>query len=280
MKRSVFIMESIYSKTGDLEKVSPFEIFELGFNEVDIPLDKLTDSLCLQYMQGLFKKNGKITKYLCSIKSKNKPLLEKIANVINIDYEKYEDYQIDDINNYTIFYTKNNAMDFLDAIYPGVTFYSHFHSNPLLNMGENVPTCNVVKTREDAVIPFKSRLSDVGYDLTIIDVKKKISDKCTLYTTGIIVEIDSDWYTEIVPRSSLIKTGYIMTNSVGIIESTYKGELMIAMTKIDENAPDIELPYRGFQLIIRKQYHVKMNEIEIDKLQNSKRGDGGFGSTN
>lgn len=291
MKDKSFIMDSIISRKfnfaeENVSKISPFEIFEMGYNEINIPTDKLTDVLYVQYMQGLFKKNGKITKYLCSVKSKNREILQKLAKVIGIPFEDYgESCECSESGecaecNYIIFYTKNHAMDFLDKIFPGITFYSHFKTNPLLNMGDPVPICNVAKTMPNAVIPFKTRTSDVGYDLTIIDIKKKISDKCTLYTTGIIVEIESDWYTEIVPRSSLIKTGYIMANSVGIIESTYKGELMIALTKVDENAPDIELPYRGFQLIIRRQYHARMMEIDIDKLQSSKRGDGGFGSTN
>ena len=271
------IYKKEFFSNDDFNKISPFEIFDLGLNEVDIPSDKLPDRIYIQYIQGLFKKKGKITKYICSIKSKNKKLLQKIANVIDIPYEEHTN---DDLNEYSIFYTKNNAMDFIDKLYPGITFYSHFDSNPLFNMGEYVPICNVVKTRNDAITPFKNRSSDVGYDLTIIDIKKKISDKCTLYTTGIIVEIESDWYTEIVPRSSLIKSGYMMANSIGIIESTYKGELMIALTKVDKDAPDIELPYRGFQLIIRKQYHMRIKEIAFDELQKSERGAGGFGSTN
>jgi dUTPase len=49
------------------------------------------------------------------------------------------------------------------------------------------------------------------------------------------------------------------------------------LTKVDDTLPDIELPFRGFQLIVRKQYDVQV--VEVDVLDETTRGDGGFGST-
>ena len=68
-----------------------------------------------------------------------------------------------------------------------------------------------------AVIPTKAHTTDIGYDLTAIDVYKKISNKITLFETGIAVSPPTGYYIEIVPRSSISKTGYMLANSIGII---------------------------------------------------------------
>ena len=137
--------------------------------------------------------------------------------------------------------------------------------------------CLVAKTRPDAIIPFKTNDTDVGYDLTIIDIKKEIHETCTLYTTGIAIKPRVGYYTEIVPRSSIIKSGYMLANSVGVIDNTYTGELMIALIKVNPDAKPIELPFRGFQLIFRKQEEAEFELV--DDVVETIRGNGGFGST-
>jgi dUTP pyrophosphatase len=100
-----------------------------------------------------------------------------------------------------------------------------------------------------------------------------------LYRTGIKLEIPVGYYVEIVPRSSLSKTGYMMANSIGIIDCSYKGELLVALAKINRNALDIQFPFRCCQLIMRKQIFADMVEIQQTELTDSNRGEGGFGST-
>jgi dUTP pyrophosphatase len=133
------------------------------------------------------------------------------------------------------------------------------------------------KTREDAVAPSKARVSDSGFDLTIIDVVKSFHNKTTLYTTGIKVKPSFGWYLDVVPRSSIIKTGYMLANNVGIIDRAYTGEIMIALIKVDESAPDLELPCRIAQMIPRRIAHV--NFEQVDDIEQTLRNEGGFGST-
>lgn len=128
-----------------------------------------------------------------------------------------------------------------------------------------------------AVIPTKGTPFSIGYDLTAISVSKKFGSRTTLYDTGIKVQPPIGYYTEIVPRSSLIKTGYILSNSVGIIDPDYTGRLMIALTKVDDSLPDLELPFTRCQLIMRKVEYFNMCQT-VD-LTDTIRGDGGFGST-
>lgn len=128
-----------------------------------------------------------------------------------------------------------------------------------------------------AVIPTKAYESDIGYDLTAIDIYKKISKKITMFETGIAVSPPDGYYIEIVPRSSMSKTGYMLANSIGTIDPDYRGTLKIALIKIDDDLPDIKLPFTTCQLVLRKAEY--SNIAQIEKLKETVRGDGGFGST-
>ena len=138
-------------------------------------------------------------------------------------------------------------------------------------------TVSFVCVDEKAVVPTKGTSCSVGYDLTAISVYKKVSDRITLYDTGIQVCPPDGYYTEILPRSSLTKTGYMLSNSVGIIDSDYRGNLLIALTKVDDSLPDLEVPFTRCQLVLRKHEDFEMRRV--DSLNDTERGDGGFGST-
>jgi dUTP pyrophosphatase len=143
---------------------------------------------------------------------------------------------------------------------------------------------------DDAVIPTKANFSDVGYDLSIIGLHSVLSKKTeplrastsytpitTLYKTGIKLEIPLGYYVEIVPRSSISKSGYMLANSIGIIDCSYKGELLVALAKINEDADDIKFPFRCCQLIMRKQIYPEL--IAVQEVEATKRLEGGFGSS-
>ena len=132
------------------------------------------------------------------------------------------------------------------------------------------------KCKNNAIVPSKTRASDSGYDITIIDIVKDYG-KTKLYGTGLKIQPSFGWYLDLVPRSSIVKSGYILTNSVGIIDRTYCGELMVALTKIDDSKPDIELPLKIAQIIPRQISHLDI--LNVDSLEETDRGEGGFGST-
>jgi dUTP pyrophosphatase len=98
-----------------------------------------------------------------------------------------------------------------------------------------------------------------------------------LYNTGIKLDIPIGYYVELVPRSSISKSGYMLANSIGIIDCSYKGELLVALTKISANAAEIEYPFRCCQLIMKKQIFPYI--VEVTDLEESKRAEGGFGSS-
>lgn len=131
-------------------------------------------------------------------------------------------------------------------------------------------------SRPDAVRPSKSRFSDVGLDLTLVGLHSQ-KGTMRLFHTGVHVTPPLGYYTQVVPRSSIVKTGFMLANSVGIIDPAYTGEILIALQKVDPDAAELELPLRLGQLILVKREHFIVEEV--DSLTTTDRGAGGFGST-
>ena len=182
---------------------------------------------------------------------------------LNIPYEKVQD---------TYIVKGTNMIDLLGKMY----------KNPMGMMygSVNVPNIKIYKTDSSAIVPSKARESDVGYDLTIIKLHKKMRENVYMYDTGIRMSIPWGYYVEVVPRSSLSKTGWMLANSVGIIDSSYTGNIYVALVSIDQFARELELPFKGFQIIIRKQHHANMClQDESETIEATARGSGGFGST-
>ena len=135
---------------------------------------------------------------------------------------------------------------------------------------EDPNACDLVKYHD----------TDIGYDLTIIKECDKYG-KTTLYDTGIIIEPPRGYHTKVYARSSLVKTGYILTNSVGLIDETYRGSIKIALTKVDDTMEDIKLPFRCAQLVVEKSENIQtMQVFNKSILSTTERNMGGFGSTN
>ena len=129
----------------------------------------------------------------------------------------------------------------------------------------------------EAVTPFKNRVSDVGWDLTLIKIHLKVSNKITLYETGISVTPPSGFYISVYPRSSLGLTGYVLSNSKGIIDPSYTGTIKVCLTKVDESFPDLKLPFKAVQMILEPLFYSGLR-LE-DKQEETTRGDKGFGSS-
>jgi deoxyuridine 5'-triphosphate nucleotidohydrolase len=151
------------------------------------------------------------------------------------------------------------------------------HRIPQFRAGEGAPA-NIRWTpvHPDARAPFKERVTDSGYDLTLLYEKKRVGS-CILYGTGVVIEPPFGWYLDVVPRSSIIKTGYLLANNVGVIDRGYRGEVLVPLIKIDPNAPDLPLPARVVQMVPRPIAHFGLQQT--DGATSTHRGAGGFGST-
>lgn len=158
--------------------------------------------------------------------------------------------------------------EFLRAIHGDLFFLKpHWDSTPV----------RVKRVAEDAVLPTNKRRSDTGLDVSLIKKLKTDEWGTEWYDTGLQIEPPSGYYTELVGRSSLIKKGRQLANCVGVIDETYRNNLLVCLTKLHPNAPDLEMPYRACQLILRK--HEVAHCEEADTLSNTDRALGGFGST-
>jgi len=132
------------------------------------------------------------------------------------------------------------------------------------------------RTISDAPVPSKAHEDDAGFDLSLIQKVKEVNG-VSFYDTGIAVAPPEGHHFELVGRSSISKTGYMLANNIGIIDSGYRGSILVALAKVRVDAPDLELPVRLVQLIPRKTINIQ--GIEVDNLDDTERGDGGFGSS-
>lgn len=132
----------------------------------------------------------------------------------------------------------------------------------------------IKKLHPDAVIPKYAKPGDAGLDLTAVDI---VADGATLtYKTGLAIELPW-WHVGLLfPRSSVYKTGQTLTNCVGVIDSGYRGEIMLKFT-LSPYAKEYEIGDRVGQLIIMPYPRVDFEEV--DQLLETERGTRGYGST-
>lgn len=134
----------------------------------------------------------------------------------------------------------------------------------------------ILKVDDEAVLPSKMYPEDIGYDITAIKIYKKISEDIIIYDTGIKIKSPNGFYTEIIPQSSITKSGWMLANSVGIIDHNYTDNLYIILIRINKDSPEIELPFCKCQLVTRKTEYLNIIEVkEFDEKTNR-----GFGSIN
>jgi len=149
------------------------------------------------------------------------------------------------------------------------------------------------KTREDAIIPNYAKQGDAGLDLIAL-YQSRITDEFTEYGTGLAVEIPDGYVGVVVPRSSFSNYNAMLANTVGVIDSGYRGEILLRVRNIvtDQNFYDVYmhgdpaiflekdetfLGTRVFQLIVLPCPTFEV--MEVDSLSSSERGENGFGST-
>ena len=132
----------------------------------------------------------------------------------------------------------------------------------------------IKKLNENAVIPTYAKDGDAGMDLVITSIITRYEGDIT-YGFGIALEIPYGFVGLVFPRSSIRKTDLILSNSVGVIDSGYRGEIQATFKR--SGVYVYEVGDRGAQLIIIPHPIIEWNEV--NELNNTERGEGGFGST-
>lgn len=262
-----------------------------------IQLPEFSDDLKWSFIRGYFDADGCISSLRTShgsprvsFSSCSKLILEQILNLSNIKGS----LSIDNKSGCnSLEFTGLNAIDFLGKMYDR-KYNQNFRISrkwelymdwcnwmPSLSGGGykfkyGNEIIKIQRCEANAVIPNKNRISDSGFDLTAIGIHST-KGIVTLYKTGIKIKAPLGIAFQMVPRSSIIKTGYIMANSIGIIDQGYHGEILIPLIKLDKDSPDIELPCRIAQLVPIITIHRPIIECIFEN--DSSRGEGGFGST-
>ena len=135
------------------------------------------------------------------------------------------------------------------------------------------------KLNAEAICPTYGTEYSAGADLYNLDAPVTIEPHTTtLIHTGIAVEIPEGYCGLIFARSGLAtKRGLAPANKVGVIDSDYRGEVMVALHNHGDEPQIIEHGDRVAQMVFVPYYAADF--VLVDELDSTARGEGGFGST-
>lgn len=145
----------------------------------------------------------------------------------------------------------------------------------------------IKKLYEDSMLPTKAHDTDAGYDL-YAHSKSYDGNGNVVYGSGVAMEIPKGYVGLVFPRSSNAKKDLLLSNSVGVIDSGYRGELSFKfkpssviekpdLAYIPESISKYEVGDRIGQIIIMPYPDIEF--VEVEELSDSDRGDGGYGSS-
>lgn len=135
----------------------------------------------------------------------------------------------------------------------------------------------VKKLNDKAVIPQQATPGSAGMDLVATDKKAVLGMTAYMeYKTGLAIEIPPGYVGLLFPRSSISNTSLTLANSVGVIDSDYRGEISFRFKALGAGKP-YEVGDRIGQLVIVPV--VSLQVEEATELDETERGEGSYGST-
>lgn len=130
----------------------------------------------------------------------------------------------------------------------------------------------------NSIIPSRATSGSAGYDLSACENSIITAHSWKMVNTGIAIQIPTDCYARIAPRSGLtLKKG--LDVGAGVVDSDYRNSIRVILFNHSDNDFIINIGDRIAQLIFEKIYTPELNIIEYNNLCNTERGVGGFGST-
>ena len=142
-------------------------------------------------------------------------------------------------------------------------------------------TIPYVKIRDGAKPPAKAHIDDAGWDLSVSLIKlDNQNENYITFGCGLAFDFSNVGFAQAMARSSVWKHHMVLTNGAGIIDAGYRGEVMGVFYTLDDKAILYKPDERFMQLVFPQLRPDDVVEfIEVDKLEPSSRGDGGYGST-
>tara|TARA_R110000868_G_scaffold66014_14_gene197068 strand:- start:3150 stop:3572 length:423 start_codon:yes stop_codon:yes gene_type:complete len=134
----------------------------------------------------------------------------------------------------------------------------------------------IKKLHPDAKIPAMATDGAAGFDLTAVSKEWDEVNQVLVLGTGLAIQIPRGHVGLLFPRSSIYKTELSLANSVGVIDSDYRGEVK-AMFYTGRAKQNYNVGDRVVQLVIVQIPAVNIQVV--DELNDTKRSSGGFGST-
>ena len=237
-----------------------------------VSLDGLEGQRTIDFLRGVFDRRA-FVKPNTSISIQTRFLPQQMMNNLDISNVWEDDmvtwYGVNALELMAVLFTGNSIQHFSKTNYEFFLAWA----NPTIAKPINFKW----KRINDLVQPpTKNKFSDTGYDLSIIFKLREIDD-VHYFDTGISVEPPNGYYFELVGRSSIAKTGWMLANNIGIIDASYRGTIIVPLIKVNPEANELELPKKLVQIIPRQL--ILMNGVEVQTLDNTSRGDGGFGSS-
>ncbi len=137
----------------------------------------------------------------------------------------------------------------------------------------------IQRVRKEAVIPARAYAGDAGLDLAATERIELGPGERAVVPTGLAVAIPDGYAGFVQPRSGLAsRHGITIVNTPGLVDSGYRGELMVVLHNTDRSEPFVvEAGMRIAQLVVLPIPEVEL--VEVEELPASERGARGFGSS-
>jgi dUTP pyrophosphatase len=152
-------------------------------------------------------------------------------------------------------------------------------ANTYNHSGDEMPTITVEIMESWIPEPKHMTEGSAGVDIiaSVKGTKTIKSGETEMISTGLKLGIPKGYFGMLVPRSGLAsKSGIVLSNTIGIIDSDYRGELLVSLYNRSDKSFEIKSGYRIAQLLLVP--FVSFNAV-FEGVDNTERGDGGFGST-
>lgn len=138
---------------------------------------------------------------------------------------------------------------------------------------------NIKKLDPNAVIPKRMSAGAAGMDVVATSKSYDPAGAFIEYGTGLSFEIPEGYAAFLYPRSSITKTGYILGNSVGIVDADFRGEVKFRFKTMQgyEDLDGYDIGDRIGQVVIMPVPEIEF--VEVEELSSTERNSGGYGST-
>ncbi len=143
--------------------------------------------------------------------------------------------------------------------------------------GEQV-RLEVERVHPAAVLPGYAHPGDAGLDLTTVEALTIAPGARVAAPTGLAVAVPDGWVGLVHPRSGLARRhGVTVANAPGTVDAGYRGEVLVLLVNLGPEIVRFAVGDRVAQLLLQRVGHAEV--VEVDTLDDTLRGDGGFGSS-